>query len=263
MTPATATAPSLGLHGAAHVEVLLRLADSCLVLGHRLSEWCGRAPVLEEEMALANIGLDLIGQARALLAHAGRVEGRGRDEDALAYLRDAHEYRNLLLTEQPNGDFAVTMARQLFYSAAAEPLWAALSAWREAELAGIAGKARKEAAYHVRHAAQWVVRLGDGTAESHRRMQAAVDSLWMYTGELFERDDVDAAAIAAGVGADATALEPGWDRLIGEVLAEATLTRPRDAWMAAGGRRGRHTEHLGHLLADMQFLQRAYPGAGW
>jgi ring-1,2-phenylacetyl-CoA epoxidase subunit PaaC len=241
----------------------LRLADSALILGHRLSEWIGHAPLLEEELALGNIALDLIGEARALYAYAGAAEGKGRDEDALAYRRDAGGFRNLLLVEQPNGDFAATIARQLFYSAFMHPFWRALASSHDATLAAIAAKAEKEAAYHLRHAGEWLIRLGDGTAESHRRAETAVEALWPYTGELFETDDVEAALIAQGVAVDPATLRPDWQRTIATVLAEATLAQPVDGWMQSGGRRGRHSEHLGHLLATMQFLQRAYPGATW
>lgn len=246
-----------------HVEVLLRLADTLVVLGHQMSQWCGKAPILEEEMALANMGLDFIGQAKSLYAHAGAVEGKGRDEDQLAYLRDAPQYRNYLIAEQPNGDFARTMARQLLVSAFLEPLWGALTSSADETLAAIAAKAQKEASYHVRHTSQWVIRLGDGTDESRRRMQAGLDDLWMFTGELFEIDEIDRAALEARIGADVFRLRPVWDRAIDEVLGEATLTRPKDGWMQSGGRRGQHTEHLGHLLSVMQSLPRAHPGAKW
>ena len=244
-------------------QYALRLADDQLILGHRLSEWCGHAPLLEEDIALANIGLDLIGQARTLYAYAGAVEGNGRDEDALAYLRDAPHYRNLLLVEQPNGDFAVTIARQFFYSAFMEPFWRALTASRDETLAAVAAKAVKEVAYHVRHSAEWLIRLGDGTEESHARAQDAVDDLWMYTGEMFEADAPTRDLIARGVAVDPAPIRPEWDRVVDAVLAEATLTRPAQTWMQTGGRAGRHSEHLGYLLAEMQFLQRAYPGAAW
>lgn len=246
-----------------HVEVLLRLADTLGLLGHRMAEWCGRAPFLEEEMALANMGLDFIGQAKSLYAHAGAIEGQGRDEDQLAFLRDAPQYRNYLIAEQPNGDFARTMARQLLVSVFLEQLWGTLKSSSDATLAGIAAKAEKEAAYHVRHTSQWVIRLGDGTQESKRRMQAGLDDMWMFTGELFEMDAIDQAAVEAGVGADVFKLRPAFNRAIDEVLAEATLTRPEDGWMQSGGRRGQHTEHLGHLLAVMQSLPRTHPGAKW
>ena len=241
----------------------LRLADTALVLGHRLSEWVGHAPVLEEDLAFGNMGLDLIGQARSLYSYAGQVEGAGRDEDALAYLREATDYRNILLVEQPNGDFASSMVRQLLYAAWAHPFFTALARSKDATLGAIAAKAEKEVAYHLRHAAEWSIRLGDGTGESHARAQAAVDELWPFTGEMFEVDPVERALIEAGVGPDPAPLKATWDRTVGDVLAEATLARPRDGWMQSGGRSGRHTEYLGHVLADLQFMQRAYPGATW
>jgi ring-1,2-phenylacetyl-CoA epoxidase subunit PaaC len=241
----------------------LRLADNALVLGHRLSEWVGHAPVLEEDLALGNLGLDLIGQARSFYAYAGEIEGKGRDEDALAYLRDAGEYRNVLLVEQPNGDFAATMMRQLFYSTFAHPFFEALERSRDATLAAIAAKAVKEMAYHVRHSAEWVIRLGDGTDESHRRAQQAADDLWTYTGELFEADAVERALIEGGIAPDTAALRALFDKTIDEVFEEATLRRPGASFMQTGGRDGRHSEHLGFILTELQFLQRAYPGAKW
>lgn len=247
----------------AHFEYVVRLADNAFVLGHRLSEWSGRAPTLEEDIALSNIGLDLIGQARALYAHAVQIEGKGRSEDTLPFLRDAGQFRNAQIVERPNQDFAVTMARQLAYSTFAELQWQALKGSSDAEIAGVAAKAEKECTYHVRHCSEWVIRLGDGTTESHARMQAAIDDVWGYTGELFEVDAIDQAMIAAGIGIDGSALHPAWAASIADVLREATLTRPRDRWMQSGGRRGVHTEHLGHMLAEMQSLQRAYPDAQW
>jgi ring-1,2-phenylacetyl-CoA epoxidase subunit PaaC len=248
---------------AAHLQYLLRLADTSLILGHRLSEWSGRAPTLEEDIALSNIALDLIGQARPLYANAARLEGQSRSEDDLAFLRDPEEYLNLQIVERPNRDFAVTMARQLAYSTFAELAWGALKTSQDPEIAGVAAKAEKECTYHVRHSAEWVIRLGDGTPESHTRMQAGLDDVWMYTGEMFEVDGVDKAMIAAGIGIDASLLKPRWTVAIGEVIAEATLKVPTDGWMSTGGRRGVHTEHLGHLLAQMQVLPRAHPGATW
>jgi ring-1,2-phenylacetyl-CoA epoxidase subunit PaaC len=242
---------------------VLRLADNALVLGHRLSEWCGHAPVLEEDLALGNMGLDLIGQARSLYTYAAEIEGRGRDEDALAYLRDARDFRNVLLVEQPNGDFAVTMVRQLIYAAVAHPYCAALARSRDETLAAIAAKSVKELAYHLRHCAEWTIRLGDGTAESHRRAQAAVDELMPYAGEMFEVDEVEASLIAAGIAVDPAPLKAEFDRTLARVLAEATLQRPALPWMQTGGRSGRHSEHLGHILAELQFMQRAYPGLKW
>ena len=241
----------------------LRLADNALILGHRLSEWIGHAPLLEEELALGNVALDLIGQARSLYGYASAIEGHGRDEDALAYLRDAPEFRNILLVEQPKGDFAHTIVRQLVYAAFMHPFWRALASSRDATLAAIAAKAEKESAYHLRHASEWLIRLGDGTAESHRRAQAALDELWPYASEMFERDAIDEALIAQGIAADPAPLRAPWERSVDGVLAEATLAKPASTWMQSGGRNGWHSEHLGHLLAEMQFLQRAYPGATW
>jgi len=244
-------------------DYVLGLADDALILGHRLSEWCGHAPLLEEELALANIGLDLIGQARALYDYAGALEGKGRDQNALAYLRDAPQYRNLLLVEQPNGDFAMTIARQFLYTAYAGPFWHMMTGSRDATLAAIAATARHEAEYHRRHAGEWLVRLGDGTEESHRRAQAAIDALWPYTGEMFEADASAAALVAEGIAADPALLRAEWNQPADATLAAATLTRPADGWMQSGGRHGRHSEHLGYILAELQFLQRAYPGAQW
>ena len=256
-TPATAhPGPQL-------VEYLLRLGDDRLVLGHRLSEWAGHAPILEEDIALGNIALDLLGQATLLLHLAGDAEGRGRDEDALAYFREAVDFRNVQLVELPRGDFAVTMVRQLFFDVFSLYQTEALQQSSHAELAGIAAKAHKEVRYHARHSSEWVVRLGDGTAESHRRAQAAVDELWRFTGELFLADDVDEAMLAAGVGVDLAALRPHWERTVAEVLDAATLRAPTGGFMARGGRQGRHTEHLGRMLAEMQIVARSHPGAKW
>lgn len=243
--------------------LLLRLADDHLVLGHRVSEWCGHAPMLEEDLALPNIALDLIGQARALYSYAGEVEGQGRDEDALAYFRTDRDYLNCLLVERPNGDFAHTVLRQLYFSAFMAPFWRGCLGSSDAVLAGIAGKAVKESAYHVRHAGEWVIRLGDGTDESARRMAAAVDALHGYTGELFETDAVTGAMAAAGVAPDPAGLLGAWDATIGEVFAEATLDVPDVRWPQTGGRRGVHGEDLGHLLAEMQSVQRVMPGLTW
>jgi ring-1,2-phenylacetyl-CoA epoxidase subunit PaaC len=243
------------------VLALLRRADDALVLGHRLSEWTGHAPTLEEELALPNIALDLIGQARALYQYAGDLSGF--DEDQLAYLRDAGAYRNCLLVEQPNGDFARTIVRQVLYTAFSDPFWRAATASTDATLAAIAGKAEKETDYHLRHAGEWLVRLGDGTDESHRRAQDAVDWLWPYAGELFEADAAECEMIAAGVVPDPAALREEWQRSVEALLARATLRRPPDGWTQTGGRRGVHSEHLGTLLAEMQVLPRTYPGARW
>jgi ring-1,2-phenylacetyl-CoA epoxidase subunit PaaC len=246
-----------------HVAYLLRLGDSALINAQRLIEWCGQGPVLEEEVALANLAMDHLGQARALLAHAGAIEGQCRDEDALAFLRDSVDFCNLLLVELPNGDFAETMVRQLLYSAWLVELYGALATSADPQLAAIAAKSAKEVAYHRRHAATWVIRLGDGTQESRRRAQAALDALWMFTGELFAMDEVDRAMVGAGIGADLAALKPVWDEVVDLTLAEARLARPEDGWMQSGGKQGRHTEHLVPLLAEMQILQRSHPGARW
>ncbi|HKW09031.1 MAG TPA: 1,2-phenylacetyl-CoA epoxidase subunit PaaC [Gemmatimonadaceae bacterium] len=244
-------------------EYLLRLGDDRLVLGHRLSEWCGHAPILEEDIALANMALDLIGEATALLGLAGTAEGKGRDADALAYLREAIEYRNALLVELPKGDFAVTMVRQLFFSVFALLQAEALQRSNDTDLAGIAAKTVKEMRYHVRHSSDWVVKLGWGTSESHGRAERAVDDLWRYTGELFLADDVDRAAAEAGIGVDPSTLESAWRTTVDDVLARASLTTPETSYMQRGGREGRHTEHLGHMLAEMQIVARSHPGASW
>ena len=245
------------------ITYVLRRADDALVLGHRLSEWCGHAPVLEEELALANIALDLIGQARSLYDYAARLDGRGLTEDHFAYLREVNRYRNCLLVEQPNGGFAVTIVRQVIFSAFMDPDWRARTASRDETLAALAAKAEKESVYHLRHAAEWLIRLGDGTAESHRRAQAALDELWPYSGELFEVDGAERALIEAGVAIDPAALRGAWNGTIDDVLTQATLTRPAEGWMQTGGRSGRHSEHLGTILTELQYLQRTYPGATW
>jgi len=241
----------------------LRRADDALVLGHRLSEWCGHAPILEEDMALANMGLDLLGQARELYSYAARVEGRDNDEDKLAYLRDVRQYRNLLLLEQPNGDFARTMVRQLFYSAFADLYWRAMMKSSDATLAAIAAKSEKESAYHLRHSSEWIIRLGDGTEESHARSQAAIDHLWAFTGEMFAVDEPERSLIDKGIVIDPAGLRPLWLKTISGVIAEATLTLPTNDWMQQGGRSGRHSEHLGHLLSELQYMQRSFPGLTW
>ena len=245
------------------LEFLLRLADDHLILGHRLSEWCGHAPMLEEDLAMPNIALDLIGQARALYAYAAEVEGGGRTEDDFAYLRREREYLNCLLAERPNGDFAHTMLRQLYFASFMEPMWRAMTASSDTTLAGIAAKAVKEVAYHIRHAGEWVVRLGDGTEESIRRMKAAAEELAPYVGELFETDEVTEAMAGAGVAPDPATLRPEFDRTIGAIFAEAGLDIPAAPWTQSGGRQGRHGEAMGYLLAELQYMQRTYPGATW
>jgi ring-1,2-phenylacetyl-CoA epoxidase subunit PaaC len=241
----------------------LRRADDALILGHRLSEWCGHAPMMEEDMALANMGLDLLGQARELYSYAAKVEANGNDEDKFAYLRDVRQYRNLLLLEQPNGDFARTMTRQFFYTVFADLYWRAMMHSRDATLAAIAAKSEKESAYHVRHSSEWIIRLGDGTDESHRRAQTAMDDLWAYTGEMFEVDESERGLIDAGIAIDPAALRPRWMDTVSNVLRQATLVLPKSDWMQQGGRGGRHSEHLGHLLSELQSMQRTFPGATW
>jgi ring-1,2-phenylacetyl-CoA epoxidase subunit PaaC len=241
----------------------LRRADDALILGHRLSEWCGHAPAMEEDMALANMGLDLLGQARELYSYAAKIEGNGNDEDKFAYLRDVRQYRNLLLLEQPNGDFARTIVRQFFYSAFADLYWRAMMKSHDATLAAIAAKSEKESAYHLRHSSEWMVRLGDGTEESHRRAQTAIDDLWAYTGEMFEVDDSERGLIEEGIAIDPATLRSQWLVTVASVLHEATLVRPSSDWMQEGGRSGRHSEHLGHLLSELQSMQRTFPGATW
>jgi len=252
-------------------EYLLRLADSDLVLAQRLGEWVGHGPVLEEDIATTNVGLDLLGQSRLWFAYAGEVEARfngtGRSEDELAFLRDAGEFRNLMLTEQPNGNYADTMARQFYFDAWHELLLRGLTASTDARIAEIATKALKEVRYHIERSADWVIRLGDGTEESHRRMQAAVDGLWMYTGEMFEVDAIELALIDAGIACDARTLAAPWRERVRAIFADATLDLPTGTWMQGsggrGGKQGVHTEHIGPMLAQMQWLQRAYPGAQW
>jgi ring-1,2-phenylacetyl-CoA epoxidase subunit PaaC len=247
-------------------QYLLRLGDTCLILGQRLGEWCGHAPVLEEDIALTNMALDLIGQARALLTHAGRAQGF--DEDQLAFLRDERDYLNPTLVELPNGpgrpgDFALTVQRNLMVATLLKLLWQKLADSSDAELAAIAGKAIKEARYHQQHAADWVVRLGDGTEESHRRSQDALNALWRYTPELFEADAVDEAAAASGLGPRWADVRADWAAEVGDVLAEAGLTIPAESPFRSSGKRGVHTEHMGYILAEMQHLQRAFPGGAW
>jgi ring-1,2-phenylacetyl-CoA epoxidase subunit PaaC len=244
-------------------EYLVRLGDDRLVLGHRLSEWCGHAPILEEDIALANIALDLVGQATLLLGLAARTENAGRDADALAFLRDAMDYRNVQLVELPRGDFAFTIARQYFFGTYALLQADALRQSTNTDLAGIAAKMFKENRYHVRHSGEWMLKLGGGTQESHRRLQDAVDQLWRYTGELFLPDDVERRLAASRVAVESAALESRWREQVDETLRRATIDIPEVKWMQRGGREGRHTEHLGLMLTEMQVLQRQHPGASW
>ncbi|MDI6836116.1 MAG: phenylacetate-CoA oxygenase subunit PaaC [Rhizobiaceae bacterium] len=248
---------------AAFFEWLLRMGDNTLILGHRVSEWCGHSPVLEEDIALANTALDLIGQTQFWLGLAGEVEGKGRTADNLAYLRDAAAFRNVLLVERPNGDFGKTLMRQFLFDAYHLEMLRALLASSDPRVADIAGKALKEVSYHFERSADLVIRLGDGTEESHRRMQKALDDLWPYTAEMFLDDSADEAVAAAGIARLPSALRAAWDKSVAEVLTEATLVRPEGTYQHKGGKRGIHTEHLGYILADMQFLQRAYPNSVW
>lgn len=253
-----ATPPSLE-----HVEYVLRLGDNALILGQRLSEWCGRAPVLEEDLALANMALDLIGQSRLLLTHAGRLEGKGRDEDQMAFLRVERDYRNLTMVEVPNEDFGRTTVRNFLFSAFQVLLWEKLVASSDSELAAIAAKSLKEARYHLNHSAEWVIRLGDGTEVSHARTQAALDYLWPYSAELFAANPTDDAVSAAAIGPAWGELEAAWEAMVLPVLSEATLVVPARTPFKTFGKFGRHSEHMGHLLATMQYMQRTYPGATW
>lgn len=242
---------------------VLRLGDLSLVLGQRLGEWVGHAPALEEDLGLANVALDLIGQARLLLTYAGEVEGRGRDEDAIAYLREHGEYLNAILAEQPNGDFGQTIVRQVLIDAFQLELYERMSTSTDERLAAIAAKSVKEVRYHLRYSSGWLVRLGDGTEESHARVQSALDSLWPYTVELFAEDELDRLMAEQGVAPRLDEVHAAWSARIERILAEATLNRPKDRPHSWHGKRGQHSEHLGYILAEMQHLQRAYPGARW
>ncbi|MEZ5779611.1 MAG: 1,2-phenylacetyl-CoA epoxidase subunit PaaC [Paracoccaceae bacterium] len=244
-------------------EFLLRMGDNTLILGHRISEWCGHAPVLEEDIGLANHALDLIGQTQLWLGLAGEVEGKGRSADNLAFLRDAWDFRNALIVERPNGDFGHTMMRQFLFDAWHIEMLMGLMRSADPRVAEIAAKAVKEVAYHLEKSSDVVIRLGDGTEESHRRMQAALDELWTYAGEFFVADAVDQAMAKAGIAPAPESLKPAWDETVGTVLDEATLTIPGTDYVHKGGRRGVHSEYLGHILSEMQFLQRAYPGSVW
>ena len=244
-------------------DYILRLGDNALILSQRLGEWCGHGPVLEQDIALTNIALDLLGQARMLLSYAAELEGRGRSEDDIAYFRDAHQFRNVLLVEQPNQDWAYTLMRQFFFDTFNYHNCQALTRSRDERLAAIAEKALKETTYHLRYSAEWVVRLGDGTEASHQKMQAALDDLWPFTGELTTADATDQAAADAGIGTDLSNIKTSWQAKVDAVLTEATLRKPTGEWMQSGGKQGRHTEHLGYILAEMQHLQRTYPGNEW
>ena len=246
------------------VNYLLRLGDNAMVLSQRLCEMCGKGPALEEDMALSNVSLDLLGQTRMWYTYAAELEGAGRDEDKLAYLRDAQDYKNVLLVEQPNGNYAHTLVRQFFFDTWHYFLIGALTKGSDPRIAEIAEKSLKEVTYHLRRSGDLIVRLGDGTDVSHQFTQTAVDELWMYTGEVFNYDAVDDVMVAEGVAPPAAMLREQWLSHVSDILGEATLAMPpADAWMQKGGKQGRHSEHLGYLLAEMQFLQRAYPGSEW
>jgi len=245
------------------LEYCLRIGDTSLILSQRLGEWCGHGPILEEDIALTNIALDLIGQARAFLTYAGVVEGKGRSEDDLAYLRGEREFRNLLMVEQPNGDYGQTILRQFFVSTYQYYFFDALKKSADKTFAALAEKSLKEVTYHVRHSGEWVKRLGDGTDESHRRITNAVEELWMFTGDFFLMDDTDQALIKEGIGVDLLGVKQKWEKHIADVFNLAKLSVPENIFMIQGSRDGIHTEHLGHLLAEMQSLTRAFPGAQW
>jgi len=255
--------PSIKVGSSAPVHYLLRIADACLILSQRLGEWCGHGPILEEDLALANMALDLIGQARGLLTHAARLDGQGHDEDQLAFLRDERQYFNPVLMELPRGDFAFTVARNFAAASWLLLLWQRLQASSDAEVAAIAGKAVKEAAYHQQHAADWFLRLADGTDESRARLQAALGEQWPLFNELFASDAVDEAAAASSLGPRWSELRADWQAALDEVMAEAGLPAPKASAYVSAGRLGVHSEHMGHMLAEMQYLQRAYPGGVW
>jgi ring-1,2-phenylacetyl-CoA epoxidase subunit PaaC len=244
-------------------EYTLRLGDDSLILGHRLSEWCGHGPILEEDIAMTNIALDLIGQATTLLNYAGVVEGNGRDGDALAFLRFEREYKNALLVEQPNGDFAITMVRQFLFDAYRKLLFEKMQHSKDEMLASIAEKSLKETRYHLKHSSEWVIRLGDGTEESNRRAQEAVNTLWRYTSELFIMDEIESELATEGITPNLLEIEVDWKSTVDAVFKEATLTIPQNNWKQSGGRKGMHSEHLGYILAELQYMQRAYPNMQW
>lgn len=254
---------SITLQKNAASQYLLRAGDTCLILGQRLGEWCGHAPVLEEDIAMANIALDLIGQARALLTRAGELDGLSHDEDQLAFLRDERDYLNLTMVELPRGDFAFSVLRNTMVATWLRLWWEQLATSSDSEVAAIAGKAVKEARYHQQHSGDWVVRLGDGTAESTRRMQAALDALWRYVPEMFDTDAIDEAAHTEGVGPLWSALEQNWHTDMALILGEARLAVPAASAFRSEGKRGRHSEHMGFVLAEMQHLQRSFPGGVW
>lgn len=242
---------------------VLRLADNALILGQRLAEWCGHGPVLEQDIALTNIALDLMGQARSWFAYAAELSNHAYSEDDLAFLRDAWDFRNVLLVEQPNGDFAHTIVRQFLFDAWHYHALRELAKSKDEQIAAIAAKSLKEVSYHLRFSSEWMIRLGDGTAESRRRMQAALENLWMYSGEALVADELDREMLDAGIGVDLEKIRPEVTDKLNTIIERATLAQPTDSWMQSGGKQGRHSEHLGYILAEMQYLQRAYPGMKW
>lgn len=241
----------------------LRLADDSLILSHRLSEWCGHGPILEEDIAMTNIALDLLGQATSFLEYAGEVEDKARTADDIAFLRLEREYTNCLLLEQPNGDFGKTMVRQFLFDVYHFYLFQALTSSKDAQLAAIAEKSLKEVTYHLKHSSEWVIRLGDGTTESHQRVQEALNTLWRFTGEFFDMDTVDELMMKEGIGVDLAKIKLLYDDHVNDVFAKATLSIPDNNYMQKGGRKGVHSEHLGFLLTEMQYMQRTYPGMTW
>lgn len=245
------------------VEYVLRIGDNSLIMGHRMSEWCGHGPILEQDIALINIALDHIGQASNWLTYAGQVEGKGRTEDDLAYHRDVFDFKNVLLVEQPNGNWGDTLVRGFLFDVYNYHFISLLSNSSDEQIAAIAQKSLKEISYHMRYSCEWMIRLGDGTDESHQKMQEALDNLWMYSGELFMMDEVDKMLIDEGTAVDLNEVKNLWDKTINETLDEATLRRPADGWMQKGGKQGIHSEYMGYILAEMQYLPRAYPDAKW
>lgn len=242
-------------------EYVLRMGDDSLILGQRLGEWCGHGPILEEDIALTNVALDILGQARILMDYAGKLTNKKEDE--VAFLREEWDYKNVLLVEQPNGDFAKTILRQFFFDAFRLPFFKELQNSKDETLSGLALKAVKETTYHLQHSSNWVIRLGDGTDESHQRLKTALEELWMFAGELFYADEVDTKLVNEGIAVDLNKIKPIWDAKVSEVFAQAKLQIPEESWMQKGGREGKHTEHLGFLLSEMQYMQRAYPGCEW
>lgn len=245
------------------LDYTLQIADNSLILGHRLSEWCGHGPILEQDIAVTNIALDLIGQARSLYDYAAQIEGKGRTEDDLAYLRIESQFKNVLLVEQPKGNFGTTIVRQFLFDAYHFAFYTELCKSADKTLAAIAEKSLKEVSYHLRFSSEWMIRLGDGTEESHQKVQEALNDLWSYTGELFETTATDTEMLKTGVGVDLTGIKNFWEGKVDEILKLATLEKPEGTWMQSGGKVGRHSEHLGYILAEMQYMQRAYPGQEW